>query len=191
MSRAHWLAYGSTLTVLGCLGSRSTTSDTDVDAATQGEETTPPLDDAARVTPLDDAAWKAEAGGQDTRPLPCGPEVDASLQCNRLTHYCFNETRGGGGYSCVSDDAGPLATDGGAACSCLTSDLGPYGCLFNFSIPTSSCYAAECTRDDAGGVTVSCHTCYGAPPARLERLAHVAARIGKKRRRSGFQKSRA
>jgi hypothetical protein len=28
-----------------------------------------------------------------------------------------------------------------------------------------------CTDDDAGGITIACHACYGAPPARLERLA--------------------
>ncbi len=52
------------------------------------------------------------------------------------------------------------ACDGGyRRCECLTVTCG-YG---------------YCTDDEAGGVTVSCGACYGAPPARLERLARFAA----------------
>jgi hypothetical protein len=56
-------------------------------------------------------------------------------------------------------DAGPFAAkpscDAGSYCACL-------------GVP--SC---QCTDDDSGAIVLACHTCYGAPPARLERFALV------------------
>jgi hypothetical protein len=62
-------------------------------------------------------------------------------------------------------------------------------CLFSVQTCSSApsyCGNFNCEEDEAGLITVSYHSCYGSPPARLERFAraqHAALRY--RRYRSG------
>jgi hypothetical protein len=153
-SRAQWLAYASTLTMVGCLART-------IDGNTrQGAE----------------PASKGVAAS--TAISPCGPVEDAGVSCDPKTQYCFDDTYDYmGDYSCVPKDAGPLAaTGGGDHCPCQADDSG-LGCLFSRELTFDGSSQAlcsgnfHCDEDDRGAVTVSCHSCYGSPPARLERRA--------------------
>jgi hypothetical protein len=107
--------------------------------------------------------------------FPCGTDVDASLKCERATQICVYFS-GGPGFTCISQDGSTLhgyqggtwASPDSAAISCDACAAG--GCTFYYD-PPGGCWPSSCSQDDAGGVTVSCGECYGAPPARLERLA--------------------
>ena len=158
MSRAQWLAYASTLTMVGCFGGRM-------------------------VGAAGDDGGSAGAVASATILL-CGPDQEAGLSCDPKTQYCFDDTYDYmGEYSCVPKDAGPLAaTGGGDHCPCQADDSG-LGCLFSRDLKFDGSGPAlcsgnfHCDEDDRGAVTVSCHSCYGSPPARLERLAR--RRIGR------------
>ena len=87
-------------------------------------------------------------------------------QCQPTAEYCYNWNIS---YSCEPYDSGGWAP-GDAACG---------------NYPTRACSTWQgadfgdgvcgCSDDDAGAVSVvACHSCYGAPPARLERLQRVA-----------------
>jgi hypothetical protein len=126
-----------------------------------------------------------------------GGVLDADLVCDRANEWCFqNGTAGPVGSRCQSLSAGCAkcieafswdaaaagdgrvlpCTEGFPRCACLT--LSP-ACT-----PASG---GTCSDDDAGGLTVGCGHCYGAPPARLERLArksrHASSRDEDRRQR--------
>lgn len=220
MSRARWLAHGSTLAILGCTGNGASTPPSDQDAtATFVRDATSPSagDTEARSangddTALEDGAQAAvgSAKGNDsalggttdadaaTTPSDSGTATpsDASgcvanlasagftlghgqflclqdggayanfsshsdVYCDRATEFCYISGAGPRDDGChplscsqsLTVDAG--ACDGGTLrCACLS---GAYcGGEFNY-----------CDDDDAGGISVSCGSCYGAPPARL------------------------
>jgi hypothetical protein len=106
-----------------------------------------------------DLAHASEAGGDDVAACPtrsgyftCGGNV-----CDRSIQVCVERSS-----LCVSVDAlGPIATGSPVQCgACPTCE-----CLQPSIL--SSC---QCQQDDAGTISISCGGCYGAPPARLERL---------------------
>jgi hypothetical protein len=218
MSRARWLAYASTVSVVGCAGGGATApahpgdEEAPLDAAMQtveaggadraADETTsddgrasPPLDaNNAEVTLVDasipetaapfllhgDGGFLCERAGSSG----AGGVLVDNLICDRATEWCFqNWTAGPVGSRCqslatacapppysqadaacigvfywdagaVSDGQVPACTGGFPRCACLKL--------------TSGCLTGGCSDDDAGGVTVGCGHCYGAPPARLE-----------------------
>jgi hypothetical protein len=163
MSRAEWLAYGSTFTMLGCMG--------------EGTSASVDVQDAASV----DVQEAASVDVQEAAHLfLCANLDDGSLQqCDRRTQYC--DGRWGIG-SCLPFDAGPLAAvDAGGACPCSLTPLGGYfglTCVFAYPpSPDSSTGKLDCSEDDAGGISVSYHSCYGSPPARLERLPPRGAAV--------------
>jgi hypothetical protein len=89
----------------------------------------------------------------------------SDVRC-QTTQFCYISGGGSGLDGCWPlgpgpPDGGPTVflsdagcKDGTATCACVVLACG--------NSPSS------CTDDDGGGVTVSCGTCYGAPPARLE-----------------------
>lgn len=148
------------------------------DAASDDGVEEPSAADAATDTAACDACDVGSDGGvpfaSADGSFPCSPYRDATA-CDRRTQWCAGHN-GGFSYSCVSLDTtcsyGPgctspdfywdaAACDGGyQRCVCATvtcSGMGSNGRGF-------------CNDDDAGGVTVTCGTCYGAPPVRLERF---------------------
>jgi hypothetical protein len=233
MSRAQWLAYASTITVVGCTsGGGATAPGHPLDAEAPVDATMPSVeaggDDQAVADAVSHGAGDAGADGvaEDSAPVDAdsvdvtlvdagvpeaaGPPplrgeggflcvpggscdfgicVDADVICDRATEWCFEN---GGGYNppsgcrslqttcgsppaladaCLDDfswDASAVegqvapCTGGVPRCACLTL--------------TPACVTGGCLDDDAGGVTVSCGHCYGAPPARLGRRRGSIAR---------------
>jgi hypothetical protein len=113
MSRAQWLAFGSTLAVVGC-----------------GDKPGTPL-----------ASVDASDGSIDAPARPC--------PCDLATQFC----RGGTSNSCGPPGCFALPSDCVASPTC--------GCLANH-------IGGNCAINDAGAIEVTC-SCYGSPPARLER----------------------
>jgi hypothetical protein len=177
MSRAQWLAFGSTL-VTGCV----TPSDPPaparpvVDAAADVTANDAVATDARVVDSRDvGAPWDAPAGDAPAGDAPA--VVDAGscaghpgtfpcssvLCCDRATEYC--STSEFSGASCVPIDS-PAAPQCVAehVCDCVDGGPGYYG-------PGCSCIQ----DDDAGAITIACRACYGSPPARLRRALLPAA----------------
>jgi len=177
MSRAQWLAYASTLTMVGCFGGRMVGAARD-DGGSAGAVARTIDGDARQGAEPAPKGLAQDAPATSTAILPCGPDQDAGLSCDPTTQYCFDDTYDYmGDYSCVPKDAGPLAASGGGDhCPCQADDSG-IGCLFSRDLTFDGSGQAlcsgnfHCDEDDRGAVTVSCHSCYGSPPARLERLA--------------------
>jgi hypothetical protein len=156
MSRAQWLAFGSTLAIVGC-GDRTgaTTSDSVRVARPQG------------VTPDDVTADGATADGAtvdgampegsvarragDTFPCDTSP---GTVTCHVATEYCRSGSPSCGTSGCVPVPAACIATP-----SC--------DCLYDAGLS----YSTDC-EDDAGTIEVYC-PCYGAPPRRLERVGRA------------------
>ena len=140
------------------------------------------LDEGGAADEMDSADAAPMASGADMAPggwltpgeggQPCGDQEEPAKACDRATQYCYahgiNPTvcgsfattctpyRGVGDACAGSDFYWDAATcDGGLRrCECLTM----------------TCMEGWCRDDDAGGITLSCGPCYGAPPARRERL---------------------
>ncbi|HEY8039332.1 MAG TPA: hypothetical protein VIF15_06035 [Polyangiaceae bacterium] len=109
---------------------------------------------AVASTPVGDGgSVVAKEAGDDAGPavVACSSRVGyfacGDRLCDRTTEVCYQG-------SCERYDA----TSNGACGPCPTCSCDGY----------RSC---RCTEDEAGGITVSCGGCYGAPPARLERAA--------------------
>jgi hypothetical protein len=199
MSRAQWLAFGSTLTMAGCTGRSHTLPALHEIVA----ETGVPDDSAANDALSDDdvivsgadafdesTALEADDGADDwprstvdrndadvadasrdgsAGTFLCGYSASTSVPCDQATQFCFHENSGS---NCVNNDATSPST------------------MWRFSIPpqcaasrTCDCLAEAgwvetnpccggcfCSGDDAGTLTIACGGCYGSPPARLERL---------------------
>jgi hypothetical protein len=175
VSRATWLALGSSLAAVGCNAevapafTRSAADSADASAADATEE----RGDAAEPA---DAFASAEAGTSDAggATFACTTrsynDTIVGSNCNRQSEYCYTGPSCGGPanvgcaplWSCTPDggaaDASADAAQGSSPCDCYPS------------------YGANdtCTVDDAGDVFVNeqnnvyaCNPCYGAPPARL------------------------
>jgi hypothetical protein len=167
VGRAWWLAcQGSTLVLFACGGTRA--------AIERSDPSTAPSDAAPAVDSAPLGAWLTSGTGT----FPCNGAVEQDgglLACDRATQWCYT-FHGADPTACASlgdpcyvnpgDDAcaptgdgretvlawDPSACDGGLRrCDCLSVQ----------------CVTGFCSDDDAGGITVSCGSCYGAPPARI------------------------
>ncbi len=155
------------------------------DAATADAEVTAEVD--ARQASAADAVKDAAAGDvatDDGIPFASAdgsfPCVTASghgpTTCDRGTQWCYH-FGGVDSYVCRSFDHTCMYVDAPADAGCTPAfywdaaacDGGYRRC----ACVTATCLGGgTCSDDDAGGITVNCisGTCYGAPPARPERL---------------------
>ena len=126
----------------------------DVDAALSPDG---PVADAGTALPV---RWEGDGSFFCGQYLPYN-----SAYCDKATQYCALWSYGGHCRT-LGEEAGAVsvkqgACDGGPMrCACLT------GCFDHFGYYEFQ----SCQDDDGGGVTVSCYSCYGSPPARVERL---------------------
>jgi hypothetical protein len=99
---------------------------------------------------------------------------DAGAFCDRASEWCYTnhgfETTG-----CVSFASTCPPGEVGDACAVFYWNAaacapGDHRC----ACLSVTCNSGWCDDDHAGGITVSCGSCYGAPPPRLERLARAA-----------------
>ena len=183
VSRARWLAFGSTLVGIGCNGMLATENEVGVsrDAATPRADASMThgigvLGDAGEEPASDlpppeggglaDAASEApqfpspDASCPRSGTFTCGP-----MSCDRATELCV--VVGNGVYQCQ-----PLT---GLSCiescgSCPTCECIPPSMTCNI------CFAQSCFEDNFGGITVTCSQsgCYGSPPVRLDRPPFLA-----------------
>jgi hypothetical protein len=212
MSRARWLALGSTFALAGCTSppdeappppqpiadavaldtsttepldapesKDATTTDVALGPGEAGKDSSHPafdssLDDATREDAALDAGADAERkdaahdAGVDTdaglctgKPgtFPCVLSGYSGVCCNRATEYC--QTVATFGAYCEEVDAHfPPQCQKSRTCECLDGS----------AVFLGSC--RSCEEDDAGDILIACGACYGAPPARLERLLLAA-----------------
>ncbi len=165
VSRAQWLAYGATFVVAGCAPS-ATTAEQAADATTQDADSI--RDATADSTSSVDAAKDRGDDTLDAWTSPGPPDGGAGSgtfacdydrrRCGLGTEYCLNAQGPGGG--CFGYDAGwDSQCDASSPCACI-----------------HACYRlSSCRDDDAGGLYITCSPCYGAPPARLEKLARAVS----------------
>jgi hypothetical protein len=142
MSRGKWLAFGGTLALLGCSG-------TAVPA---------PAGDAGAISAIN--PWFDPVGSQGCPVALSGTFVCGTSTCSRATEHCALLS-GGVNNGCEANDAGypfPAQCLSCPTCDCVTPTLA-----------NTSCTCVE--LDNGEGIGLECHGCYGAPPARLERLA--------------------
>jgi hypothetical protein len=141
MSRGRWLAFGGTLALLGCSGTTEPSRGGDAGAI-------------SAVNP-----WGSLPGPEGCPAVLNGTFVCGTSTCNRATEHC-RLYAGGGGGGCEANDAGypfPAECLACPTCDCVTPTLANARCT--------------CTELDNGrGIGLECIGCYGAPPARLERL---------------------
>jgi len=181
MSRAQWLAFGSTLAFVGCTGNVESlpssvgegdgTKDSGNATYEAGSESSHPEAGVTAEAGVghDDAGVTVEAAAEAATEAAteAGPVVGCASRtgyyecgsniCDRSIQACFQG-------ACEWYGALPetLSVDAAAACGpcpsceCLQPTLYP------------SC---QCTEDAEGTLVISCAGCYGAPPARLERLS--------------------
>jgi hypothetical protein len=127
--------------------------------------------DAARL-----GAWLASGNGS----FPCSAtqlgQPDAA-DCDRATQWCYTN-HGFLPTGCVSLATACSYADISAPClPAIEWDPGRCdGGIRRCDCLNVKCSSGLCADDDAGGVTVSCGACYGAPPARLERWREASAR---------------
>jgi hypothetical protein len=141
------------------------------------EEATAPEVGAADGQRGDDASF--EDATDATLAAPVGKFActngGGALTCDRATEYCYTYNTSycvpcsNGNWRCVAvdSDAGlfyfPRQCATSFTCACL-AEAGSVG---------GSCDCIE--LDDSGAVGISCHACYGSPPARLERLSRAVS----------------
>ena len=85
----------------------------------------------------------------------------SDVYCDRATEFCYIS---GGGSS--DDGCHPLSCSQWLTVEAGACNGGPLRCAC-LSGATCGWYFNYCDDDDAGGISVSCGSCYGAPPARL------------------------
>lgn len=106
------------------------------------------------TTSVTSVALRFECGDAD-----CAPRAEYCLGTGPSSYQS---------YSCESYVDGGW-TPGDAACGAY-----PTCACSNWIGPNFGDGVCGCTDDDAGAVTVvACHSCYGSPPARLERLERI------------------
>ena len=110
----------------------------------------------------DNSGFRCNTGG-----LPMANDV----VCDRASEWCFtNHSHDPTGCVSLSTTCGLPASGAcnevfywdASACVPVTPRC---ACL------TVTCSSGWCSDDAEGGITVSCGSCYGAPPVRLERVA--------------------
>jgi hypothetical protein len=188
VSRAAWLAYGGSLALLGCasgkiLGAAEQDANAIGDVVRSEDGTTEMRDDidaatsaadgaAPDVTPSRDATATIDGPAPSERArFPCVPFQfpDAGTMCDPATEWCYTNH----GYlptGCVSfaSTCDPTSAYSDACSPAFTwegyCDAGDHRC---YCVKTN---CGSCTDEEGGSFTLSCGSCYGAPPARLERL---------------------
>ncbi|MDP9149001.1 MAG: hypothetical protein M3O36_03530, partial [Myxococcota bacterium] len=168
----------------------------DVDVSAAGDTGTGPdgaADADASVEtdagPVDGSGDGATDAARITRSpvgrFPCVSAFDSSVgdssTCDRATQWCFTNHRfepTGCAPLTTTCEPGSLTdacravfTWDAAACGGDNQALAAPHC----ACMTLTCSQGLCEEDDAGGITVSCGYCYGAPPVRLERLGQSRA----------------
>jgi len=152
LSRAQWLAYGAAVAAFACTGRATMMGD--------GSEQQP-------AAPLGDGGF------------PCiGPNGPLSLDCQRASEWCYTN-HGFDPTECVPLTTTCAPDDPSDACSSVvTWDAAACdGGIPSCACLTVTCGSGFCLEDEAGGVTVSCGSCYGAPPARPTRTASSRHRL--------------
>jgi hypothetical protein len=178
MSRGQWLAFGSTLAVVGgCSGAVDPVPPSGGNTGqVSGMQPLPDASfDAPSTQPGDDASSTPVPDGSvvaDTSPTPdasqqpdvapgCNPSgsfaCNPNLMCDSATQYC-SMVSGGGGIACESQTISPpfpAECAGCPTCDCISAHL------------IANCHCTQMGE----GVGIECAGCYGSPPARLERMA--------------------
>ena len=166
MSRAEWLALGSTLALAGCTPVTSSSGGTPADAMAGGHDApaTPPVDDATAKPQgdLEAGAADAEAGADDATDdaAPTGPGLLAcgTVECDPAKELCltWSYVNSSPVWECAPI---PMQCMPNPSCACISQ------------YATSPCGSVYTCDFDGGftAVTSNCG-CYGAPPVRLERL---------------------
>jgi hypothetical protein len=198
-SRATWLACGAALAAVGCTDSGAApggsaadatysddvpaegepaeaSAETSLDAAIDGRV------DGTSGSNVDADAAEATAFEGGFICIPAGIQGDAAIVCDPRTQFCHLHSGNLTAPSaCAPLDPTCLAyppiadastcsylasapCDGGLRCSCIALEA--------YSATSDSCTA--CSDDDAGGLTLSCGACYGAPPVDLRRWRATA-----------------
>jgi hypothetical protein len=187
MSRAEWLAYGgSAVALLGCtntgiLGSShpdaSAVADATEEAATPLADDESPVADATEepasdladaATPIVDAMEIPPEARGDLGFL-CVSRVhpDAGTLCDKASEWCFTnhnfEPTGcvSLASTCIPPAAGTCSNAFYWDASACVPGTPRCACL------TVTCNEGWCADGVEGGITVSCGSCYGAPPVRL------------------------
>jgi hypothetical protein len=159
MSRAEWLAFGSAMVLAGC----------------SAKETSVTLERAAPDAAISDGGLGISDGGlaisDGGLTISDGDFVCGDTQCVLSAQFCLD------------DRPQPVPGTTTETFSCRSYDSGDWsrGDATFAAAPTCASFVgyngacASCSDNGAGGVTViACHSCYGSPPARLERLGHHA-----------------
>jgi hypothetical protein len=185
VSRAHWLAFGTTLVGMGCngvlgsSGGRGVSENAPPDASTS---TAPATSNGGNDASLADGAGDEGVGeddattGEDAQgasdgswgsPDPSCPRSGTfacgSYQCDRASQFCSNVTTHTLSCEPLSDMTNVARViDSGTCEACPTC-----ACI----LPVNNGSTCNCFQDNFGGLTVTCSQggCYGSPPARLER----------------------
>jgi hypothetical protein len=190
MSRAQWLAFGSTLAVVGCTEhfpaapAPPQVADATMPEATASDDSSTPetgtWDEAKAVeastsdqvtgleaAALGDAGWDASLDDAADAIAIADVHFPCGRSCDPATQYCFENDRGPG-PACIDQDA--YNGTASVAQQCLTSFT--CACLADAGAGvTQNNGIAGCFCSDwEAGVFISCILCYGSPPARLERL---------------------
>jgi hypothetical protein len=194
MSRAQWLALGSSAALLACSAQIELTPPTERDAARIPDSPEPARGLDSGHTACDGSSAGADAGlaGIDA------DFADADAGCVEVDSGYVDVDAGfvqivdaglveASGFACPSR-SGYFACGGGVCdrsiqacvmgvCEWYQDIVILWGVQACGPCPTCDCLAPPgspcvCTEDDAGTVTIlSCGGCYGAPPVRLERIA--------------------
>jgi hypothetical protein len=197
VSRAQWLAFGSTLLGMGCNGvlGSDTAGKLGADASHDGTATSSAVAPAGDGEGGSDAslagdALSAEEAGATSEAAPEASDAtwglpDASCQrsgtfacgsntCDRATQFCNIYIPSASPWSPQCDSLANLPSvpdpgvpDSGTCATCPTCACIP---PTSCSTPNTST-GCSCFEDNFGGLTVTCSECgcYGSPPARLER----------------------
>jgi hypothetical protein len=190
MSRGQWLAFGSLIAVAGCRAEDGATaidagdaspvpavdgSFSDVSAADAAEDSTTDISkDGAAEAAVDDGATPDARVADSAPDAPLADSgldaTDAFGKCSNAVFQCGNAACNGATNYCY------LSLPDYHECDDMDGSSIPVQCR---SCPTCECYQAyapahrcSCTEMD-GGLGIGCGACYGAPPARLERLAKL------------------
>jgi hypothetical protein len=183
MSRGQWLAYSCTMAALGCSGPEAlpVNGDATSEAASHVRALGSDAAEGAEGEANDDAIF--DGADLDATPsvesdarfvcVPAGFSGDAAVVCDPDTQYCHWHSGNGDQASCyklpnqcltnppaieASACEFVASCDGGLRCSCIDLDAG--------HLPESLGGCWGCRDNEPAGVTLSCGSCYGAPPPR-------------------------
>jgi hypothetical protein len=140
-SRAQWLAFGPSIALAACAGRVASSI-----AEHDGSAHVASVREAGAVPAALDLAAADVVCPSKSGLFACGSDV-----CDRAIQAC--DQGACQWYGSLSDSASCGACP---SCDCILASF------------AGSC---RCREDDAGSIAISCGSCYGAPPARLERIA--------------------